>query len=135
MAEFTEEDLLKNIPALPEAQGITIKLAEVGHVICEFTAPDEFKNYHGAMHGGLIYLLCEIVAGMGCTTCGHDNVAITGSINYIKQCPVGEPLELECTTAHNGRSSAVHHVFVRTQAGKLIAESTYTMFVLGPLQH
>ncbi len=127
--EFPEEELRKNIPALPELQSMQITLAERGHVICRFTPPKESMNYHGNVHGGFIYMMGEVVAGMGCTTCGRDNVALTGNINYIRKCPIA-PLEIECTTDHCGRSTAVHKVVVRSDDGKLISETTFTMFLL-----
>ncbi len=125
------EELRKNIPALPDYDGMTVQSAEEGHVVCSFSAPESFANYHGMTHGGFIYGICEIVAGMTCTTCGADNVALAGNINYLRQCPLGEELRIEGTTDHNGRRTKVHRIVItNAETGKTIAETTFTMFVL-----
>ena len=130
MSAFTEEDLRKNIPALPDLQSIEITQAEEGHVVYCFTPPASLANFHGNVHGGLVYTLCEIAAGMTASTLGKNNVALNGSINYIRRCELGQSLLVETSTSHNGRSTLVHHVSVMSEAEKLIAEASFTLFVL-----
>ena len=130
MPAFTIEELRKNIPALPDLQSIQVDQAEEGHVVFSFTPPASLANFHGNMHGGLVYTLCEIAAGMAASTLGKNNVALNGSINYLRRCMIDEPLTVESTTSHNGRSTLVHHVTITNTAGKLVADTTFTLFVL-----
>ena len=127
---FSEEELRKNIPALPDFQSIEITQAEEGHVAFRFVPPASVANFHGNMHGGLVYTLCEIAAGMTASTFGKNNVALNGSINYLRRCELNKALTVETDTSHNGRSTMVHHVRVIDEAEKLIAEANFTLFVL-----
>ena len=129
MPTWTEQNIRKNIPALPDLQTIEIQEVEAGRVVYGFTPPATLANYHGNMHGGLVYTLCEIAAGMVGSSLDKDNVALNGSINYVRRCPLEQPLTVTGTTSHNGRSTIVVHVSV-TAEDKLIAEATYTLFVL-----
>ena len=130
MADINKEELRKNIPALPELQSIEITEAGEGQVSYTFTPGPECANYHGDVHGGIVYTLCEIAAGMAATTLGKNNVALTGNINYLRRCALGEQASVHCTTAHAGRSTGVHHVRIENPQGKTIAEATFTLFVL-----
>ncbi len=130
MTDSAKFDLRKNIPALPQLQSIEVVEAQEGHVVYTFTPPAEMANYHNNVHGGMVYTMCEIGAGMVANTLGKDNVAITGSCNYIRKCQIGEPVTVEGTAQHNGRSTVVVRVVVRNSADKTVAETTFTLFVL-----
>ena len=130
MSEISIEELRKNIPALPDLQSIEVIEAEECHIVYRFTPPETLANFHGNVHGGLVYTLCEIAAGMTASTVGKNNVALNGSINYIRRCELGQLLTVEGSVSHNGRSTLVSHVTVTSEAGKLIAETTFTLFVL-----
>ena len=130
MSDFTEKELRKNIPALPDFQSITITQAQEGFIAFQFCPPASLANYHGSVHGGLVYTLCEIAAGMTASTLGKNNVALNGSINYLRRCALEQPLNVECSSCHNGRSTIVVQAHIVDEAGKSIAESSFTLFVL-----
>ncbi|MFR0868914.1 MAG: hypothetical protein ACLSGS_07830 [Adlercreutzia sp.] len=41
---------------------------------------------------------------------------------------------MSADTSHKGRSTSVAHCAIVDERGRLVAESTFTMFFLGPLE-
>lgn len=135
MTELTQEaieKLMGNIPHQRELESITIVASEPGSVCYEIDVPSNVLNYHGSIHGGFISTLLEIAAGMATYTFGESNVAISCATNFIRA--VGpQHLVVSAETSHKGRSTSVVHCRIVDEREKLVAESTFTMFFLGPL--
>ena len=136
MTELTPElvaELRRNAPPQRELEGIEITASDPGSVRYEIDVPPSALNYHGTIHGGFVSTLLEIAAGMATYAYGVSNVALACSTNFIRA--VGaERVAVTAETSHKGRSTAVVHCAVsQTSTGKLVAEATYTMFLMGPL--
>ena len=136
MTELTEEyvaSLMNNVPPQEDVQkAITILESEPGSVTYEIDVPTSQTNYHGAIHGGFISTMLESAAGMATYAYGLNNVVVSCSTNFIRA--VGpQKLTVSAWTSHKGRSTSVCHCDIHDAQGKLIAEATYTMFILGPL--
>lgn len=135
MSELTPElieGLKRNAPSQRELESIEILASNPGNVRYTIDVPPSVLNYHGTIHGGFISTLMEIAAGMATYAYGVSNVALACSTNFIRAVGEGR-LVVTADTSHKGRSTAVVHCTVESEAGKLVAESTYTMFILGPL--
>lgn len=136
MMELTPDyvaGLMRNVPPLKDLEGaITVLESEPGCVRYEVDVPESMTNYHHTIHGGSIAMLFEIGTGMATYAYGVDNVALQSSINFIRA--VGpQKLVISGHSTHKGRTTSVCHLKMETLEGKLIAEATYTMFILGPL--
>ena len=136
MTELTPElvaELKRNVPPQRELEGIDITASEPGGVRYEIDVPSSVLNYHGTIHGGFVSTLLEVAAGMATYAYGVSNVALACSTNFIRA--VGaERVAVTAEASHKGRSTAVVHCSVnQASTGKLVAEATYTMFLLGPL--
>ena len=90
-------------------------------------------NLYGNMHGGAIFTLCDIAAGIATYAYEVSNVTLQGNINYIKAVNSGT-IYVKCITEHKGRQTAVNHVDITNEDGKLIATTTMTMFITGELK-
>lgn len=137
MTELTPEliaGLKRNVPPQRELESIEVTASEPGAVRYEIDVPASVLNYHGTVHGGSLSTLLEIAAGMATYAHGVSNVALACSENFIRA--VGATrLAVEAETSHKGRSTAVVRCAVREAGtGRLVAEGTYTMFLLGPLE-
>lgn len=129
----TVEKLMGNVPGQQELESIRILASAPGSVRYEIDVPDNLLNYHGCIHGGFVSTMLEIAAGMATYAYGESNVAITCATNFIRA--VGpQRLTVSADTAHKGRSTSVAHCTIVDERGKLVAESTFTMFFLGPLE-
>ncbi len=126
------EGLLRNAPPQEELSGIHIVEADPGYVHFDLDIPSSVLNYHGSIHGGFISTLCEIAAGMATYSYGVSNVALAAATNFIKAAGQGK-VSVFAETIHRGRSTSVIRCRVVHGSGKLLAEATYTMFILRPL--
>lgn len=73
----------------------------------------------------------------GMTTYAYEmtNTTQSASINFLHGIPLEEgKLYVECRAAHKGRSTVVNRVEITTEAGKLVAVGTYTMFLLQKIE-
>ena len=77
--------------------------------------------------------MLEAAAGMATYAYGMNNVAISCATNFIRAVKP-QLLTVSAHTTHKGRTTTVCHVDIKTTEGKLVAESTFTMFLLGPLE-
>lgn len=136
MTELTPDylqGLMCNVPPLPELDGaITVTESDPGCVRYEIDVPQSMANYHNTVHGGCIALMFEIGTGMATYAYGVDNVALQSSINFIRAVKP-QRLVISAHSTHKGRTTSVCHLKMETMEGKLVAEATYTMFILGPL--
>lgn len=135
MSELTPElieGLMRNVPPQKDLEGIEIVESDPGSARYVIDVPETVSNYHGTIHGGFVSTMMEIAAGMATYAYGVSNVALACATNFVRAV---EPqrLTVSANTSHKGRSTAVVHCAIESEAGKLVAESTYTMFILGPL--
>ena len=123
----TVEKLMGNVPAQKELEGIRILASSPGNV------PDNVLNYHGCIHGGFVSTMLEIAAGMATYAYGESNVAVSCATNFVRAVRP-QRLTVSADTSHKGRSTSVAHCAIVDERGRLVAESTFTMFFLGPLE-
>lgn len=124
--------LMRNATSQSEFQGIEIVSSRPGSVHYFIDVPSSTRNYHGTIHGGFLSSLMEIAAGMATYAYGVSNVALACSTNFIRAVEV-QRLSVHAQASHKGRSTAVVHCAIETEAGRLVSESTYTMFILESL--
>ena len=104
----TVEKLMGNVPAQKELEGSCI-------------------------HGGFVSTMLEIAAGMATYAYGESNVAVSCATNFVRAVRP-QRLTVSADTSHKGRSTSVAHCAIVDEHGRLVAESTFTMFFLGPLE-
>ena len=77
--------------------------------------------------------MMEIAAGMATYAYGESNVAVSCATNFVRAVRP-QRLTVSADTSHKGRSTSVAHCAIVDERGRLVAESTFTMFFLGPLE-
>ena len=130
------EKLRCNIPPQQELQDAIVidEVPKPGYVRFTVDVPTSFSNYHGGIHGGMAYFIGEIGCGFATYSLGFNNVCQTATINFIKAVPCCKVV-VETEPIHAGRSTAVIRVTSRqAETGKLLFQSTHTMFLLGPIE-
>ena len=92
-------------------------------------------NLYGITHGGFLFTLCDMAAGMAAYAYEIENTTQQASISFLKGLPpeTGK-LYVECRSAHRGRSSVVNQVEITTESGALAVVGTFTMFLLRPVE-
>lgn len=110
------------------------KVVEVseGHSVVSIEISETMLNSLGNVHGGFLFTLCDISAGIISATHKKVSVTLNSNINYIKGLSDGT-LFFEANTQHCGRTTLVVEVKVTNQAGQLVCTGTFTMYILKDL--
>lgn len=109
--------------------------ARPGYSKFSIEIPPESINIYGIVHGGFLFTLCDMAAGMATYAYEMTNTTQSASINFLHGIPLEEgKLYVECRAAHKGRSTVVNQVEITTEAGRLVAVGTYTMFLLQKIE-
>lgn len=126
------EEVYKGI--MNHAQELGIKDMKIlqydpGHSKISMDIIPENINLYGNIHGGVIFTLCDIAAGICAYAYEVANVTMQGSINFIRGISKGT-LYVEAIAKHKGRSTVVTGVTVMNEKDELIADATFTMFLV-----
>lgn len=90
-------------------------------------------NLYGNLHGGVIFTLCDMAAGMATYAYEVSNVTQQGCIHFIKSVDSGK-LYVQADAVHKGSKTAIHHVVITPPPeGKTVADATFTMFLFDPI--
>lgn len=77
MLEILEENTYVNL------LGIEIEEISKGHCRGRMQAAKNVTNPYGALHGGSLYSLADIVAGAAACTYGNYVVTVSGNMNFL----------------------------------------------------
>jgi len=130
------EDIMEGIRRhiLPLSGLEQAQLLEVwpGHAKISIEIPESALNLYGNLHGGFLFSLCDITAGMAAYAYEYSNVTQHGSIDFLRGISSGK-IYVEANSIHKGKRSAVNRVEVKSEDGYLIAAGDFTMYLLEAL--
>jgi acyl-CoA thioesterase len=78
-------------------------------------------NFQGAPHGGVIFTLADVAFAGACNAYGEDAVALSVTIDFLAQAPVGAVLVAEAHERRQGRRAGFYEVTVTTEDGRPVA--------------
>ena len=137
MSKLMNEKIMEGIRAhMQDLSGFDrIELLEIepGHSLFKIEVTEKMLNHYGAVHGGALYTLCDMVSGMTAYAYGVTNVTLSGNINYVRPAGVGT-LYIECHSLHKGRTTVVQDVTVRDKKGRLLCTARMTMYITGEVE-
>lgn len=126
------EGIRKHIAPLGRLEKAELLEIRPGHARVKIDIKEDALNFYGNLHGGFIFSLCDMVAGMSAYAYEFANVTQQASINFLHAFQTGI-LYVEGNAVHKGRHAVVVSVNITTEEGKLIASATVTMFLVAPL--
>ena len=85
-------------------------------------------NLYGNAHGGFLFSLCDIAAGMSTYACEVTNVTQCAGINFVRGVNSGT-IYVESNIVHKGRHTAVCRVDITGEEEELLATGNFTMFL------
>jgi uncharacterized protein (TIGR00369 family) len=123
-------------PAIGRTLGFRLVEVDQGRAVFEGQPGPHLLNPLGAVHGGfglaLIDSACgcavhsELDAGIGYTT-------VETKVNFTRPIdPTGGPVRCEGRVLSRGRQIATAEAYLRSAEGKLLANGTSTLIILGP---
>ena len=108
-----------------------IKVTDIGDDYCivEGELRDEAMNPWGMAHGGFVYSLCDVAAGVVVSKANRHGVTLSGSMNYLRPSR-GSRLRAEGRIVKDGRSVVFVEASVYDDRGVLTARGDFQIFVV-----
>ena len=121
----------------PAARLFGIRLIEVadGTTVVEMDCRDDFINYGGVVHGGVITALADSAMGSSLTTLmpdGTRQVSFDLKLTITSAANAGETLQARGRVIHAGRRTAVCEATVTGPDDRLVAKATGSFAVYPP---
>lgn len=92
----------------------------------------EDQNVNGAVHGGVIFHLCDEAVGRYVTSLGKTGAAADADIHYYRPARIGERLTARISERKMGRRLGVLLAEVRNERDQLIADALFTIAFSDP---
>ena len=104
--------------------GATVEIPEPGQSRVRLTVSEDMTNFHGTIHGGIIFALGDIAFAAASNSHGQTAVALNVDINYLKACKPGDRLTAEAIEQHLSGPTALYDITVKDEdTGELVAKS------------
>jgi acyl-CoA thioesterase len=102
---------------------------EKGHTLARMKYNQALTNPYGFIHGGALYSMADITAGVTACLEGHFVTTISGNMIYHRPADRTEYIYCEVTTIHAGRQVISCEVRLTNDDGKLIDSGSFTFHV------
>jgi acyl-CoA thioesterase len=96
--------------------------------------PSRHGNPIGSTHGGVLFSMCDTIAGTAATTRGYRVTTLSGTINYLNPAMNCRKLIGEAREIKSGKKTGVYEVVLTNENDKIIAFATFTFFHLSVLE-
>ncbi len=110
--------------------GITVADVGEGFCVVEGELNDKAFNPWGMAHGGFVYSLCDVAAGVAVAYTGRHCVTLSGSMSYLRPSK-GTKLRAEGRIIKDGKTIVVVEASVYDDGGTLTARGSFELFIVG----
>ena len=100
--------------------GIEVVEAKPGYARTRLPVTPAIMNGHGNVHGGAYFTLADYTAALASNMLGPRNMAVNGSISFLRAVRGGE-LIAEARTVKSGKRMSFMTVEIRDASGELAA--------------
>ena len=122
------EGIRRHIQRIGGQENLKILEIKPGHAHLSIEVPEEALNLYGNAHGGFLFSLCDIAAGMSTYAYEITNVTQCAGINFVRGVNSGT-IYVESNIVHKGRHTAVCRVDITDEDGELLVTGNFTMFL------
>lgn len=115
--------------------GIRMLEADEGSTLVEMDCREDFINYGGVVHGGVITALADSAMGSSLATLmpdGTRQVSFDLKLTIVSAAQAGETLQARGRVIHAGRRTGVCEATVTGPDGRLVAKATGSFAVYPP---
>ena len=115
--------------------GIRLLRADEGSTTVEMDCREEFINFGGVVHGGVITALADSAMGSSLATLTPDGtrqVSFDLKVTLVSSAQAGETLTAQGRVIHAGRRTGVCEARVEGPGGRLVATATGSFAVYPP---
>ncbi|WP_273417144.1 PaaI family thioesterase, partial [Clostridium sp. AF02-29] len=103
------EGIRRHIQPIRGQENLKLLEIEPGHARLSIEITEECLNLYGNAHGGFLFSLCDIAAGMSTYAYEVVNVTQCAGINFVKGVNSGT-VYVEANAVHKGRKTVVTRV-------------------------
>lgn len=89
---------------------------------------EEQANPYGVAHGGFLYMMSDIAAGIAADSDGRSYVTYNASYTFIKAAPVGVRVYAEAWPVSRRNRTCVIKTEIFNEQRELLTEGTYIMY-------
>ena len=105
MAISLEQIIQESILGYTEYSGIELLEAENGHAFGRIRLMDHHRNPSGAVHGGVIFCLADVMGGTACRTTDALPVTVSSTISYMRPMLGGEVIYARADVVKRGKTT------------------------------
>jgi acyl-CoA thioesterase len=114
--------LAEALRADPFARSLGVELEEVreGYARASLLLAPHHRNFHGLVHGGVVFALADCAFAAASNARGERAVAVSATVHFLRAATEGLLLA-ECVEESSGRRLGSYRVEVRDAQGALVA--------------
>ncbi|MFC1919591.1 PaaI family thioesterase [Chloroflexota bacterium] len=112
--------------------GMKIEELSRGYARVNMKMREEFLNWDGMVHGGVISSLIDQAFGNSLNTLENVYIAVQLNVNFISAPSVDDTIYAESKVVRAGRSVGITEMTASDSKGKVIAKATGTTVSMGP---
>ena len=105
MAVTLEQIKKESILGYTAYSGIELLEAEDGHAFGKIRLLDHHRNPSGAVHGGVIFCLADVMGGTACRTVDALPVTVSSTISYMRPMLGGEEIYARAEIVKRGKTT------------------------------
>ena len=131
MTEEYRESMIRRIDTCPfnQANGFKASLPEEGFAIVEAEIRPEHKNIWGLPHGGILFALADVAAGLAAHSVCEGHIVTSGSsVNFIYASESAVRIRAEGRIIKKGHALAVVQTEVYDEEGHHLLTGQFNMF-------
>ncbi|MCF0137012.1 MAG: PaaI family thioesterase [Oscillospiraceae bacterium] len=120
---------VNNLSGFNRHNGIRAKLISPELCVVEAELSDTTNNPLGYAHGGMIYSVCDVAAGILVRAAGCLSVTLSGNINYLRP-TLGKSLRAEARIIKSGKTVFLVETNVYNDEDVHTARGEFQFYVL-----
>lgn len=113
-------------------QELNIEVLEIerGFVKGKLKVTDKVLNPYGSVHGGCLFSLADITAGLAACTYGVYSSTIDGNMEYILPAVDTEYIICEAKEIRQGMHVSQYEAFLYDDKGQLVDKATFSFYMM-----
>ncbi|MDR2870275.1 MAG: PaaI family thioesterase [Deferribacteraceae bacterium] len=108
--------------------GVELMACDISYAKVKLQLRDDHINAQGITHGGAIFTLMDMAAGVAMRNSGKVGVTLSTNITYLRPSSIGGTLYAEATLLNETRRINTFDVKLRNEEGTLLAVSQAMMY-------
>ena len=124
---YNESMMIRRRADMQEPKDMIFEQDETDGFRVSLCPTESSKNGNGAVHGGVIFLLCEETMARYMRHAGKRGAAAEANIHYYRPAWIGEKMTASVSERKIGKRLGTYLIEVKNEKGDLLAETMITI--------